>query len=64
MIPHYREISEKELHSRAGYSPFAGMEIFGRVDLTVLRGEIVISGERFLGKKGNGKFIPGERGGK
>jgi len=52
-----RKINREELHSRAGWSPFEGMEgIFPR--LTLVRGEVVWDGE-VVGKSGHGKFIPG-----
>src|SRR5207248_9181569 len=30
-----------ELHSRAGFSPYEGMELVGKVETTIARGEVV-----------------------
>lgn len=47
------------LHSRAGYSPYQGMPVRGRVELTMVRGTVVAAGGKFLGRRGHGQFVPG-----
>ncbi len=44
-------------HSKAGYTPYNGMEVKGRVDVTILRGEVIMKEAVFTGRKGSGKFI-------
>jgi len=51
-------IEETRLHSAAGYSPFHGMDIQGRVATTILRGEIVYDGTNLLAPTGHGHLIP------
>ncbi len=51
-------IEETRLHSAAGYSPFHGMEIQGRVATTILRGEIAYDGTVVLAPSGHGRLIP------
>ena len=54
-----RTLSNAEVHSRAGYSSFAGMQIQGQVELTMQRGQVLVHHGKFKGVRGQGKFIPG-----
>ena len=57
---HKRVITAEKLHSKAGWTPFEGMEgIFP--SLTIVRGTIVFDGEP-VGKKGWGHQVLGSRG--
>lgn len=49
-------IDEKKMHSHAGWSPYNGMDIYGKIERTFVRGKEVFNGE-VIGKKGHGKFI-------
>ncbi|MDI6902695.1 MAG: dihydroorotase [Methanocellales archaeon] len=52
-----KPIKDRNLHSKAGWTPFEGMDaIFPK--MTFVRGEIVYDGE-IVGEKGQGRFIPG-----
>lgn len=51
-------LSAKSLHSAAGYTPYEGWKIKGRIEKTLLRGQVVYQDGRFLGSKGGGRFIP------
>ena len=51
------QIRAEELHHRAGYSPYEGVEVEGRVKATVSRGEVIYRDGRFTGKKGRGEFV-------
>ncbi|MGI9951800.1 dihydropyrimidinase [Moorellaceae bacterium AZ2] len=53
----------ENLHSVAGYTPFAGFRVRGYPETTILRGQVVYHEGRFLGRPGQGKFIPGKVGG-
>jgi allantoinase len=44
----------------AGWSPYAGRELRGRVVATFSRGEPVWDGERVLGHAGRGRFVPAD----
>lgn len=51
-------IQAKRLHSAAGYSPFEGMPVRGRVWYTIARGRIVCQEGKFVGVPGAGRFVP------
>ena len=46
-----------ELHHVAGYSPYEGMPVRGRVKATISRGQIICHEGRFVGHKGQGQFV-------
>lgn len=54
-------LSDTVMHSQAGYTSFAGMPIQGRVELTMLRGNVLAEQGRFTGTRGQGRFIPADR---
>jgi dihydropyrimidinase len=45
-------------HTVAGYTPYDGMKVKGRAETVILRGEIILENNEFLGKRGAGRFIP------
>ncbi|SMB99550.1 dihydropyrimidinase [Thermanaeromonas toyohensis ToBE] len=55
------QLNAKVLHSAAGYTPFAGHTLKGYPEATFLRGELIYYQGRFLGRPGQGQFIPGKR---
>ncbi len=52
-----RVIEDKDILSKAGWSPFAGREVRGRVAATYLRGKKVAEGGRCVAPPGTGGFI-------
>ncbi|BAI60181.1 dihydroorotase [Methanocella paludicola SANAE] len=53
-----RVIRPYELHSKAGWTPYEGMEaIFPHA--VMQRGTLLLDGKEFLGRRGRGKFIRG-----
>jgi dihydropyrimidinase len=57
-------ISAKTQHSDCDYTLFEGKEVCGRVKKVFSRGELIVDGERWLGKPGRGRFMKrGEVGG-
>ncbi len=53
-----QEIRKEKMHSRAGWTPFNGMEgIFPK--MTLSRGDIVFEDGEINAKRGRGRFIPG-----
>ena len=52
-----------DLHTHADFCPFEGYRVAGRVEKTVLRGEIIFDGKTFCGTPQAGGFVPGSRGG-
>lgn len=45
------------VHSAAGYTPYEGMEVAGRVVMTYLRGRLVMGDHVYLGIPGDGRFV-------
>src|SRR3990172_2283528 len=52
-----RVIEDKDIRSKAGWTPFAGREVRGRVVATYLRGKKVAEEGRCLASPGTGKFM-------
>ena len=50
-------ISQKTLHMKVDYSPFEGREVVGRPTQVLSRGKLVVDGDRYVGKKGDGQFV-------
>ena len=50
-------LSAKTHHMRVDYNPYEGRKVKGKAEVVLSRGEVIIDGDRFLGKKGRGKFI-------
>ncbi len=47
----------KQAHMRTDYNLYEGWEIVGMPQKVFLRGELIINGDQWLGKRGGGKFI-------
>jgi dihydropyrimidinase len=45
------------LHHLAGYTPYEGLRVQGRVRATISRGQIVYREGRFTGRRGHGQFL-------
>jgi dihydropyrimidinase len=56
-------IRAAEHHSRIDYSLFEGRRVTGRVMKVFLRGELIVDGERWLGREGMGEFLRRPRSG-
>jgi allantoinase len=52
-------LDEAGLLSTAGWSPYHGWAMTGKVTKTLVRGQIVFDGERVVAEPGTGQFIPG-----
>jgi dihydropyrimidinase len=50
-------ISARTHHMRVDYSMFEGIEVTGMPDLVLLRGKVVVEGDKFLGRAGQGEFL-------
>jgi dihydropyrimidinase len=57
-------ISSKTHHMRVDYSMFEGFQVKGNARTVISRGEVIVDGGEFLGKKGRGNYLRREaRGG-
>ncbi len=50
-------ISAKTHHMRVDYSMFEGIEVTGMPDVVLSRGRVVVEGDKFLGRAGQGEFL-------
>ena len=51
------QIRAAEHHSRIDYSLFEGHSVTGRVKKVFLRGQLIVDGDRWLGREGMGQFL-------
>lgn len=50
-------MSSESQHTAAGYTPYEGTEVKGRVSMTIRRGEILVEGDSYYGVEGTGTFV-------
>src|SRR5437762_7771711 len=50
-------LSAKTHHMRVDYSPYEGRRVKGRAATVLSRGEVIVTGGKFVGKKGRGRFL-------
>ena len=50
-------ISANTQHSNVDYSLFEGRSVQGKVEKVFLRGELIVDGEKWLGRSGMGKYL-------
>lgn len=55
----HRVLSDEDVHSKAGWTPFAGRRVSGRVVKTFLRGRLIAEEGRVTSAR-EGCFVPGE----
>lgn len=51
-------LSDKMMHDRTGYTPFAGRRVKGWPTTVIRRGEVVVSDSALKAKPGSGQFLP------
>jgi dihydropyrimidinase len=52
-------LTADDLHGVAGYTPFEGIAVEGRVKVTLSRGQVVFENGEFKGQPGYGRFVAG-----
>ena len=50
-------ISAKTHHMRVDYSMFEGIQVTGMPDMVLSRGKVIVEGDKFLGRAGQGVFL-------
>lgn len=50
-------LNQSDLHTKADYSPYEDIEITGKIETVIQRGNIIVREGTFLGQKGDGKFL-------
>lgn len=51
------KITHSTVHGAADYTCYEGMELQGKIDLVMQRGNVIVKDNQFLGHKGDGRFI-------
>ncbi len=52
-----RVLSQRELHSRAGFSPYEGLSVQGKVRTTISRGQVVYDDGSVIAPPSHGRFL-------
>ncbi len=55
-------LDEANLCSSAGWSPYHGWHMQGKVIKTIVRGQVVFEDDNVVGQPGTGQFVPGRNG--
>ncbi len=50
-------ISARTHHMRVDYNPYEGKKVKGKADVVLSRGEVIVEKDKFVGKKGRGRFL-------
>ena len=50
-------LAASELHSRAGFSPYEGLTVTGKVHTTICRGRVIYRDGAVIGDRGFGRFL-------
>jgi dihydropyrimidinase len=50
-------ISAKTHHMRVDYSPYEGRKVKGKAAVVFSRGEVIVEKDKFVGRKGRGRFV-------
>jgi dihydropyrimidinase len=56
-----RVLSAKTHHMNVDYSCYEGMKVWGKPEVVIQRGAILVEGDQWFGKEGQGRFIPRSR---
>jgi dihydropyrimidinase len=50
-------LSAKTHHMRVDYNPYEGRKVKGKAAVVLSRGEVIVQKDKFVGKKGRGRFV-------
>jgi dihydropyrimidinase len=50
-------IAPDTLHERAGWTPYEGLEVTGWPRTVLLRGQVIVEDEQYVGNPGDGRFV-------
>ncbi len=50
-------IRAKKLNMNTDYSPYEGMKLVGYPEMTILRGKVIVKKGKYIGDKGDGRYI-------
>jgi dihydropyrimidinase len=52
-----RTITPATLHETAGWTPYEGLEVTGWPRTVLLRGQVIVENEQYIGAPGAGQFV-------
>lgn len=52
-------LAQQSLHQRVDYCPYEGLELRGYPRTVLLRGQVIVEDGEFVGRAGQGRFVPG-----
>ncbi len=52
-----RTITHADMHSAVDYTAYEGFHVKGDIDLVMQRGNVIAKDNKFLGKRGDGRYI-------
>lgn len=61
-LNHDSTLTDKDVHTKVGWSPYTGSKIRGKPIMTLVRGKVIMKDGKVIGEPGWGRFIPGKRG--
>jgi dihydropyrimidinase len=47
----------KTLHMKVDYNPYEGTTVQGSPSTVIVNGKVIVEGDRFVGRKGDGRFL-------
>ena len=50
-------LEDDNVHSASAYTPYRGFNVHGKVRTTILRGKVIMDGDKYYGVPGEGRFI-------
>lgn len=51
------QVTKAELCENVDYTPYEGFKLKGKIKTVISRGETIVTGEHYIGKKGRGQFL-------
>lgn len=52
-----RVLTHADMHSAVDYTCYEGMKVQGDIDLVMQRGNVIVKDNKFLGKRGDGRYL-------
>jgi dihydropyrimidinase len=46
------------LHEQCDWTPYEGLEMHGKVETTLLRGQVIVHNGEYVGQRGQGRYVP------
>jgi dihydropyrimidinase len=53
-----KQLNVDSLHEAADWTPYAGITVTGWPRTVLLRGEVIVEDETYVGRPGQGRYVP------